>query len=197
MKSSQSSAAPTALFPRPHDRTRTDDLLTLRLQDARAHVVAGSVTPTLDVGAFKAELAAFDFATPRPLDDVLAWAIARLERGIVHITHPRYLGLFNPGPNISGTMCRSHRRRVQSAARHRNHLAGPGRTGSARDSHHRPARRSSGRIDGTFHHRRRRGKLHCTICALTRACPGFALDGARAFHGRPVFYVSNDAILPG
>src|SRR6202044_1833453 len=33
-------------------------------------------------------------------DDVLSWTIAQLEHGIVHITHPRYFGLFNPAPTF-------------------------------------------------------------------------------------------------
>ena len=31
---------------------------------------------------------------------MLAWTIAQLETGLVHINHPRYFGLFNPTPTF-------------------------------------------------------------------------------------------------
>ena len=31
---------------------------------------------------------------------LLDWTVARLETGLVHLNHPRYLGLFNPAPSF-------------------------------------------------------------------------------------------------
>jgi len=195
MKTSQSSAAPTALFPRPHDRTRTDDLLTRHLQDAHARVVAGSVTPTLDMGAFKAELAAFDFEQPRSLDEVLAWAIAGLERGIVHITHPRYLGLYNPVPTFP-SQCAD---RIAAAFNPQLATATTSPVAVELEAHViRTVAQRAGFPAGSAGHFTTGGaeaNNTALICAVTRACPGFALDGARAFDGRPIFYVSNEAHL--
>ena len=56
--------------------------------------------PRLDLAQFREELAGFDYRDPRPIDDVLPWAIAQLERGIVHMTTPRYFDLFNPAPTF-------------------------------------------------------------------------------------------------
>ena len=44
--------------------------------------------------------ASFDFATARPLSELLDWSIAMLEHGVTHQTHPRYFGLFNPAPTF-------------------------------------------------------------------------------------------------
>ena len=96
----QASAGRSALFPMPEHRTRIDDRLTRQLRDADDRIAAGPVTPTIDIEQFRDELAAFNFETPRPLDDALAWIIARLENGITHITNPRYFGLFNPAPTF-------------------------------------------------------------------------------------------------
>lgn len=96
----QALAGRAALFPMPEDRTRIDDELTRQLRDADDRVVAGSVTPTINIGQFRDELAAFDFAAPQSLDDTLAWVVAQLETGITHITNPRYFGLFNPAPTF-------------------------------------------------------------------------------------------------
>src|SRR5271157_3960869 len=90
----------SALFPSPDARARLDHFLTGALADAGHRVHAGAVTPTIDLDAFGRKLAAFDFRDPRPLDEMLTWTIAQLERGVVHINHPRYFGLFNPSPTF-------------------------------------------------------------------------------------------------
>ena len=87
-----------SLFPASSERQRVDDELTRELAAACERVQASSVVPSLDLSAFRRELAAFDFAEPRPLDELLTWSIAQLERGVVHLNHPRYFGLFNPAP---------------------------------------------------------------------------------------------------
>ena len=56
--------------------------------------------PVLDLAAFRRELAEFDFSVQLPLAELCAWVIAQLEHGVVHITHPRYFGLFNPAPTF-------------------------------------------------------------------------------------------------
>jgi DNA modification methylase len=33
-------------------------------------------------------------------DPPYAWTIGQLEHGLVHVTHPRYFGLFNPAPTF-------------------------------------------------------------------------------------------------
>src|SRR5436190_4342788 len=90
----------SALFPSREERERWDDLLTRELARAHERIVEGSVTPTLDLSSLKSELEEFDFQTPYPYDQLLSWTISQLEHGIVHITHPRYFGLFNPAPSF-------------------------------------------------------------------------------------------------
>ena len=87
-----------ALFPSHFERLIQDARLEAMLAEVNQRVAAGPVTPTIDLGAFKSELAGFDFQHPRQLEDVLGWTIARLEQGLVHLNQPRYLGLFNPAP---------------------------------------------------------------------------------------------------
>ena len=79
-------APPPALFPDRATRTRVEDALTRALLDAGERVAQGSVVPTLERAALRQELAQFDFATPRALDELLKWTIARLEQGVVHMT---------------------------------------------------------------------------------------------------------------
>src|SRR5215472_6060846 len=71
-----------ALFPARTERRRIDDYLTQALAAADERVCAGPATPTRDIEAFRRELESFDFATPRPLTELLDWSIGMLERGV-------------------------------------------------------------------------------------------------------------------
>src|SRR5215471_13128888 len=93
-------ATPSALFPAREHSERLDNILTRELVLADERIATGSVTPTFDLASFRSELASFTFSSPHPLERVLAWTIAKLEHGIVHVTHPRYFGLFNPAPTF-------------------------------------------------------------------------------------------------
>ena len=100
MSPSDLPAPPPALFPDATSRTRVDDALTRALLAAGERVAHGSVIPTVDREKLRRELAQFDFAVPRSLDELMKWTIERLEHGVVHMNHPRYFGLFNPAANF-------------------------------------------------------------------------------------------------
>ena len=92
---------PAALFPDLADRATFEDRLTRALIDADVAVARGSVTPDFDADVFRTELAAFDFDDRRRLEDVCDWTVEQLVRGVTHVTHPRYFGLFNPQTDVS------------------------------------------------------------------------------------------------
>jgi glutamate/tyrosine decarboxylase-like PLP-dependent enzyme len=55
------------------------------------------VVPTLETGNLRRELAQrYDFAEPIPVERLLEEVGTLLAEGSVHVTHPRYFGLFNP-----------------------------------------------------------------------------------------------------
>src|SRR5438270_11041370 len=85
-----------ALFPPRDERERIDELRGRELAAATARVVPGPVMPTLERERLRRELEPFDFARPRPLEELIAWAIGVMEQGVVHMNNPRYFGLFNP-----------------------------------------------------------------------------------------------------
>ena len=185
----------TALFPGLEERLRLDDLLTRELALAIQRVSAGSVTPTLDPAALKRELSSFDFLTPRPLDELLSWTIAQMEHGVVHMTHPRYFGLFNPAPTFPA-QCGD---RIVAAF---NPQLASSKTSPAAieiEAHviRAVAQRAGLPSDSGGHFTNGGSEANYTalICALTRANPAFAADGARAFSGAPVFYVSRESHL--
>jgi glutamate/tyrosine decarboxylase-like PLP-dependent enzyme len=183
----------SALFPVREDRERWDDLLTRELARAHERVAKGAVTPTFDLISFRNELAGFDFRTPRPVDELLSWSIAQMEHGVVHVTHPRYFGLFNPNPTFPA-QCAD-----RIAGAFNPQLATLVTSPAAVEIEAHVIRSVAGRAgfppEATGHFTTGGTEANCTalICALTRSNSRFAMNGARAFDGPPVFYVSNES----
>jgi aromatic-L-amino-acid decarboxylase len=183
------------LFP-PHDeRVRWDDYLTRELLCANERVARGSVVPTIDMTALRAQLGDFDFQRPRELDELLPWTIAQLEHGVVHMTNPRYFGLFNPAPSFPA-LCGD---RLTGAFNPQ--LATATTSPAAVEIEAHVIRAIAQRIglppEATGHFTSGGSEANYTavLCALTRANGGFASDGARAFSGRPAFYISRESHL--
>lgn len=184
-----------ALFPPADERAAFDDRLTRVLLAAAERVAQGAVNPTLDRDAFRRELAEFDFAAPQPTEAALAWVVAQLECGVVHISHPRYFGLFNPGPSFPA-QCAD---RIAAAFNPQLATSTTSPVPVAIEAHTiaAVARRAGLPADAAGHFTTGGAEANYTalLCALTRACSGFAAAGARAFAGQPVFYVSRESHL--
>jgi aromatic-L-amino-acid decarboxylase len=185
-------APDAALFPAGTRRQDLDDYLTRALELALQRVRAGPATPDLDIEAFSRELANFDFATRRPLTELLEWSIGVLERGVTHQTHPRYFGLFNPAPSFPA-QCAD---RIVSSFNPQLASATTSPAAVALEAHViRAVARRAGFPEGVGGHFTAAGsEANYTgmLCALTHAHPAFASDGARAFPGQPVFYTSRE-----
>ncbi|HTY56645.1 MAG TPA: pyridoxal-dependent decarboxylase [Candidatus Binataceae bacterium] len=185
----------SALFPAFEEREQFDDRLTRELLRADRRVADGSVVPTFDRASFKNELAEFDFLKPRTLDELLSWTIAQMETGLVHVTHPRYFGLFNPAPTFPA-QCAD-----RIAAVFNPQLASSATSPAAVEIEAHViraiARRAGLPADSAGHFASGGSEANYTalLCALTRANPEFATLGARAFKGAPVFYVSRESHL--
>ena len=185
----------SALFPSAQDRLHLDGLLTHELAAAAIRVNQGPVAASEGLHALDHDLRAFDFASPRRLDDLLHWTIRQLEHGLVHVTHPRYLGLFNPAPSFPSE-CAD---RIAAAFNPQLATATTSPAAVAIESHVIAAVASrAGLPPGTTGHFTNGGSEAngaALVCALTHAHPGFAAEGARCFSGRPSFYVSADCHL--
>lgn len=181
-----------ALFPDPGTREQVEDRLTRALAAAGERVLRGPVLPDIDMVALRRELAAFDFAQPRPLDELLDWAIGRLEHGTVHMTHPRYFGLFNPPPNFPA-QCAD---RISGAFNPQLASSGSSPAPVAIEQHviRAIARRAGLAEDCGGHFTTSGSEANYTalVCALTRAHAGFADEGVRAFGGPVAMYTSRE-----
>lgn len=182
-----------ALFPGADERRRIDDLLTVQLGAAAARVASGSVVPTLDMDELGRELARFDFVERRALDELLSWIIPRMEHGVVHITHPRYFGLFNPPPTFPA-QCAD---RITAVFNPQLASSASSPVPVALEAHmiRAVAARAGLGSDAAGHFATGASEANFTalICALTRAHPRFAAEGTRAFPGPVTFYASNES----
>ena len=160
MSPSDLPAPPPALFPDASSRTRVDDALTRALLAAGERVARGTVIPTLDREKLRRELAQFDFAVPRSLDELMKWTIERLEHGVVHMNHPRYFGLFNPAANFPA-QCAD---RIAGAFNPQLASSGSSPAPVEIEAHviraHRATRGPAARERGPLHHERFGGELH-------------------------------------
>ncbi len=189
---------PRTLFPSRPTRERIDDLLTHETRGAatekrQAELREGSVMPTLDMAKFRGELAGFDFETPRTRGtSALAWSIAQLEHGAVHMTHPRYFGLFNPAPVAPSQWAD----RVAGAFNPQLASSGSSPTPVEIEAHviRAMARRAGLPADSAGHFTTSGSEANYTalLCALTRAQPRFGTEGVRAFSGPVAFYTSRE-----
>ncbi|HUI60997.1 MAG TPA: pyridoxal-dependent decarboxylase [Steroidobacteraceae bacterium] len=181
-----------ALFPGGTQRQEIDDYLTRALALAQQRVGAGPATPDIDIEAFSRELASFDFATRHPLPGLLDWSIGMLEHGVTHQIHPRYFGLFNPAASFPA-QCAD---RIIASFNPQLASATTSPAAVALEAHViRSVAQRAGFPPGAGGHFTAGGsEANYTgmLCALTRAHPAFASDGARAFPGQPVFYTSRE-----
>jgi glutamate/tyrosine decarboxylase-like PLP-dependent enzyme len=184
-----------SLFPNATDKKQWDDFLTTELVAAQHRVTNGPVVPTFDITKFRNELKAFDFGTSRPPAETLLWAISQLEHGVVHITNPRYFGLFNPAPTAPAQWA------DRIAATFNPQLATWTTSPAAVEIENHVisavARRAGFHADAQGHFTSGGAEANATalICALTNADMRFALDGVTAFRGRPMIYASRDSHL--
>ena len=130
-----------------------------------------------------------------PLPDLLLWVIEQLEHGSVHLTHPRYFGLFNPSPSYAAE-CAD---RIVAAFNPQLATWTTSPVPVEMEAHviRAVARRAGFPPDAAGHFTTGGSEANLTalICALTRANPAFATDGVLAFKAPPTLYVSEDAHL--
>jgi len=181
-----------ALFPDVAQAVTTDDWLTQQLAAALGRVTKGPVMPAVDMPSFRRELAALDFVVPVSVQDLLDWTIKQLEVGTVHMTHPRYFGLFNPAPTAPAQWAD----RIAGAFNPQLASSGSSPVPVEIEAHViQSLARKAGLPSGTVGHFTSGGSeanYTSLVCALTHANPNFGNDGVRAFAGPVAFYTSAD-----
>lgn len=183
------------LFPSPETIRTIDHQLTDKLHHQRQNITNLSTTPDTPSDSWRDELNSFKFEKSRDLEALFDWTIASLEDGMVQMTHPGHLGLFNPAPtfpsecadrivsSFNPQICVwSHAPKaveienhvIKQLALRANLPAGSG---------------------GHFTSGGAEANSTSVLCALTYKTPEYGELGVGAFSGRPIIYASVESHL--
>jgi aromatic-L-amino-acid decarboxylase len=191
-RNADDSAGPSALLPDAALRGDAYGRLVALLERHWDEVGRLAVAPAAGREALDERVREFDFAAPLPLTEVLDAVAGLLRDGIVHTTHPRYFGLYNPTPTFAGVLADalvaafnpqlaviSHAPAAVAIERHvlaflADCLGLPGATGSF----------TSGGAEAN---------LTAVLVALERHFPEATVQGLGAVAGQPTLYVSAEA----
>ena len=182
----------SALVPGAPERRRAYAQLTELIERHLDELGGRSVAPSSPYDEFEQRLRGFDFGAPVPLDELVEATGELLGDGIVHTSHPRYFGLFNPAPTFAGVLAdalvaafnpqlavTSHAPAAVAIERHVVSFLGDclGLPGAV----------------GTFTSGGAEANLTGLLVALERHFPEATEHGLAAVEGRPTFYVSGEA----
>lgn len=185
-----------ALWPLHDERVETLASLAALLNSVVDDLPHAAVAPSCDPAAVRTAVATFDFDAP---DDLLAGArrvIELLKGGMVHTMHPGYFGLFNPTATFPGIMADLVTAYLNPQLAVWSHAPVPIEI----------ERRVIAEFAALFGWSATQAAGHFTsggaeanhtalLLALTRAVPGFAESGSRAFPGAPRLYASAESHL--
>jgi glutamate/tyrosine decarboxylase-like PLP-dependent enzyme len=136
----------------------------------------------------------YDFTSPVPIDRLTNELIALLRRGLVHVTHPRYYGLFNPSTRPASVMGDA------LAALYNPQLAVWSHAPVPQELERITLRCFAGLLgydpDGMAAHFTSGGaeaNLVGTLLALTDRCPEASTAGLRTLDRQPVLYLSGES----
>ncbi len=183
------------LFPSDQIRARTDSILSDRLDASRQWVNENGVGPNPDISNMRAELSRFEFDRPQDLDSLLEWTVSGMEQGMLHMTHRRNFGLFNPAPTFPSQCAErivttfnpqlavwSHAPICVEIERHTiEKVAAQVGLGENAGGHF-----TTGGSEANY---------TALICALTSSCNDYGQEGILAFAGRPTVYASRESHL--
>jgi glutamate/tyrosine decarboxylase-like PLP-dependent enzyme len=152
------------------------------------------VAPPASAAAVRELLARWDFTTPAPPGDALAFAVDGLRRFQVHTPHPSYFGLFNPAPTTMGIAADA------LAAAFNPQLAAWSHNPFAVEVEQHLVRALAARLgydparaEGCFTSGGAEANHTALLVALQRAFPEVGRRGLQALRSQPVLYVSHQA----
>jgi len=165
------------------------DFLTLQ-----SEIAAGPIVPNVTPGEIRAHLASrYAFNHALPLDQVIADVEQMLRTWQVQVTHPRYFGLFNPSVTLASVLADT------LVAMYNSQLAN-WRTSPAGNEIERHILNWLAQKFGlppdtsaTFTSGGSEANLSAVVVALTRAFPGFGVDGLRSLPAGPTLYATEEA----
>ena len=185
----------TALFPNLDALNAAESALTARLDVVRHRFAERPATAAKLSSDWLGELHASDFEQPNDLENLMDWVIEALDTGGVQMTHPGYLGLFNPAPTFPSE-CAD---RIASVFNHQICVYSHAPAAVEIEQHviNEVARRA-GLPEGSSGHFTSGGaeaNSAAVLCALQAKCPDYSDKGINEFTGSPTIYVSKESHL--
>src|SRR3984885_5686284 len=160
----------------------------------QAELAAGPILPSVTVDEIRSHLASrYHFQKELPLDEVIQDAERMLRTWQVQVTHPRYLGLFNPAvtlPSVIGETL---------AAMYNSQLANwrPSPVGNEIERHTLGWLAAKFGLPGnsiaTFTSGGSEANLSAVAVALSRAFPDYGEHGLRCLGATPSIYLTAEA----
>ena len=188
-------ASSSSLFPDYDTMRSVEDWLTRTLSQKREERRDNSVSPAKQSQDWRNKLDAYQFEAPENLENLMEWVMASLDDGIVQMTHPGYMGLFNPAPTFPSE-CAD---RIASAYNPQicvwSHA--PKAVEIERHVIQQVAKRAGlpNNSSGHFTSGGAEANNTAVLCALTAKNAAFGEIGARAFEGQPIIYASKESHL--
>jgi aromatic-L-amino-acid/L-tryptophan decarboxylase len=185
-------AREATLLPGAPQRRRAYAQLTELLERHLEGLGERNVAPQFPYAEFERRLEKFDFGAPVPLGELVDAAGELLGEGIVHTSHPRYFGLFNPAPTFAGVLADT------LVAAFNPQLAVTSHAPAAVAIERRVLAFLGDRLGlpgaaGSFTSGGAEANLTGLLVALERHFPEATEHGLAAVEGRPTFYVSGEA----
>jgi aromatic-L-amino-acid decarboxylase len=162
--------------------------------DVEQAIADGPLVPHVTADEIRAHLRErYDFGDPQPLDRIVADVEAMMRRWHVQVTHPRYLGLFNPSVTSASVVADT------LVAAYNPQLA-TWRTSPAANEIERHTLRWLGAKFGmpssahaSFTSGGAEANLSAVVVALTRAFANYGDEGLRGAGGRATIYLTREA----
>ena len=184
-----------ALFPELDELMAAEMALTERLGEVRRRSAERTATATDASPEWVAELRSQRFDHPQDLESLIDWTIDALDTGIVQMTHPGYLGLFNPAPTFAAE-CAD---RITAAFNPQICVYSHAPAAVEIEQHViEEVGRRAGLPPGSGGHFTSGGaeaNSTAVLCALQAKCPSYGDEGLSAFDGRPTIYASRESHL--
>jgi glutamate/tyrosine decarboxylase-like PLP-dependent enzyme len=177
-----------------HELDPVLERLAAEIADVERSIPGLAVTVPVTPAELRAHLARYDFAAPIPLGDLVDQVAAMLRAWSLHVTHPRYFGLFNPTPRRSAIVADA------LAASYNAQLAAWPHAPIANEIERHVLAwlmphlgLDSSTAFANFTTGGQEANQTAVTAALTRAFPAFGESGVRSLDGRPLLYVTAEA----
>src|SRR6266850_91856 len=157
-------------------------------------IASGPIVPTVTPEEIRCHLTSrYDFTKPLDLDDVGADVERMLQAWQVHVTHPRYFGLFNPSVTLASVVADT------LVAIYNPQLATWRTSPAANEIERHTLAWLTGKFGlpattvANFTSGGAEANLSAVIVALTRAFPQYGEGGLRSLPASPAIYVTREA----